>query len=355
MNQLKLYRLPFLLLGVLSLVVGVFSGLGRLGWGVSVSTDFHGPWMVCGFLGVVISLERAVATAKAWAYLSPLFFGLGSLFIFLTGSFYGSLPFMGIGSVVLLVMLILFYMKEPQPHNLVLVLGVAALALSILHFGLDPQRPISKGVADWMLFLMLTIVGERVELSRLVKKPPYADRVLILLLFLAFALNRYPQFLGLVFVFISIWLYKYDLAFRTWKLGGITRFVATCLIGGYFWLTICGVLMAIYGIPSAGPIYDAVLHSMFLGFVFSMIYGHAPMIFPAILGIRIPFMNAFYVHFGLLQVSLLFRVMADLLNHPQLRMWTSMVNAISLLLFFAVTIFSAYSGSRKTLSIKNRT
>jgi len=38
--------------------------------------------------------------------------------------------------------------------------------------------------------------------------------------------------------------------------------------------------------------YDAFLHAVLLGFVFAMIFGHAPIIFPAVLGIRIPFAAA---------------------------------------------------------------
>ena len=38
---------------------------------------------------------------------------------------------------------------------------------------------------------------------------------------------------------------------------------------------------------SAGPRYDAMLHSIFLGFVFSMIFAHAPIILPTITGLAI--------------------------------------------------------------------
>lgn len=41
-----------------------------------------------------------------------------------------------------------------------------------------------------------------------------------------------------------------------------------------------GALALMAGQQVAGPLYDAMLHTFFLGFVFGMIFGHAPIIFP---------------------------------------------------------------------------
>ena len=70
-----LWRAPLLVLGFAALIVGVGAGLARLAWNVPVgatSASLHGVLMICGFFGVVISLERAVAIGRAWAYLGPL-------------------------------------------------------------------------------------------------------------------------------------------------------------------------------------------------------------------------------------------------------------------------------------------
>ena len=60
-----LARLPLLILAFLALFVGAGAGLARLGWSVpdvaATASSLHGPLMICGFFGVVISLERAVA------------------------------------------------------------------------------------------------------------------------------------------------------------------------------------------------------------------------------------------------------------------------------------------------------
>lgn len=58
-------RFPLMALGMLALLAGVWAGLLRLGWGLPLLRHTlptaHGPLMVPGFLGTLISLERAVA------------------------------------------------------------------------------------------------------------------------------------------------------------------------------------------------------------------------------------------------------------------------------------------------------
>src|SRR5574337_2152278 len=68
-------RFPLLALGIASLFCGVWAGLLRFGWGVPSGRanliELHGPLMVFGFLGTVVSLERAVALRRPWGYLAP--------------------------------------------------------------------------------------------------------------------------------------------------------------------------------------------------------------------------------------------------------------------------------------------
>lgn len=78
-------RLPIMMLGVLSLLAGLWGGLIRLGLHVptlspSTSLD-HGPLMAFGFLGTVIALERAVALGRRWGYAAPGAAGLGGLLL----------------------------------------------------------------------------------------------------------------------------------------------------------------------------------------------------------------------------------------------------------------------------------
>ncbi|MBF6612481.1 MAG: hypothetical protein IVW55_05070 [Chloroflexi bacterium] len=82
---------------------------------------------------------------------------------------------------------------------------------------------------------------------------------------------------------------------------GVTRFIAASLLAGYAWLMLAGALGLLFGGVAAGPRYDALLHSIFLGFAFSMIFPHAPVILPAVTGLALPFRSAFYPHVALPQ------------------------------------------------------
>ena len=89
-----------------------------------------------------------------------------------------------------------------------------------------------------------------------------------------------------------------------------------------------------------GPIYDAALHSVFVGFVIAMIFGHAPIIFPAILGIPISFSPLFYVHLALLHLSMIVRVAGDLALNTPIRKWGGLLNEVAILLFMILSIQS---------------
>ena len=57
--------------------------------------------------------------------------------------------------------------------------------------------------------------------------------------------------------------------------------------------------------------YDAALHAVFVGFVFSMVFGHAPVILPAVLRVRFPYHPVLYVPLVVLHASLAVRVLVS--------------------------------------------
>ena len=76
-----------MLMGMGCLVAGVWGGLVRLPLNLLLPGDnanwlsFHGPLMVCGFLGTVIGLERAVGLRGWLTYAAPLLTGIGALLV----------------------------------------------------------------------------------------------------------------------------------------------------------------------------------------------------------------------------------------------------------------------------------
>ncbi|HEY4721670.1 MAG TPA: hypothetical protein VII92_07485, partial [Anaerolineae bacterium] len=124
---------------------------------------------------------------------------------------------------------------------------------------------------------------------------------------------------------------------------GLTRYIAACLLPGYAWLVIGGSLwIAFGGLSTAGFIYDALLHSILLGFVFSMIYGHAPIIIPSVMPIDLTYRPAFYFHLVLLQASLLVRIIADLAASQPVRQWAGLFNVLAVLIFMGLMLRSAH-------------
>lgn len=144
---------------------------------------------------------------------------------------------------------------------------------------------------------------------------------------------------------LGAWLLRYDIARRTIHRQGVTRFIAACLLPGYGWLVVGGLFwLAFGGGYPAGPIYDAMLHTIFLGFVISMIFGHAPVIIPALMGVPIRYSPVFYIHLGLLHASLAVRIVSDLLGWQSAREWGGMLNEVAILLFLLVTVYAAREG-----------
>lgn len=352
--KLQLRFLPFIFLAILALLFALWAGLLRLGWALPTFDHLataHGPLMVCGFLGVLIPLERAVAIRQKWMFGVPLIAGAGWVTLFFAPGLGAVLLTLGsLGAVAILGVMV---KREPHIHTIIMALGALAWLVGNLlwMFGL----PIFQVVFWWMAFLVLTIGGERLELSRVLRPTPNAIRIFSLLaaallagaILAIFELNLGSRLGSFALLGLSLWFLRYDLARRNLRHPNpLTRYIAICLFGGFLWLGISGGLFLYLGVLYAGPFYDAALHAVFVGFVIAMIFGHAPIIFPAILGAQVKFYPAFYAHLGLLHLSLILRLVGDLALQMTLRQWGGLLNEIAILLFLGLTVFSIVKGSQ---------
>jgi len=351
--KLNTRYVPFLLLAILALIIALWSGLVKLGWRLPILTPSltlaHGPLMISGFLGTLIMLERAVALKQKWMYIPPLLAGMGGLLTFLIRT-----PPLGpilitLASLGGVAILIEITRRETALHTVTMLLGMISWFTGNLLWLFGWQ--IFQIIFFWQAFLILTITGERLELSR-VLRPSRQQLFLfgtIILIFLigtiasVFNLQLGTRTIGISLIFTALWSVRNDIAWRNLKHKlPLTRYIAWCLTLGFVWLGVGGILSLVFGAQFAGPRYDAILHAVFLGFVISMIFGHAPIIFPAILGIPINFQPAFYVQLILLHVSLALRVFADYTNLHPLRMWGGLLNEIAILLFMGMTVYSVH-------------
>ncbi|MBK7859765.1 MAG: hypothetical protein IPJ65_14315 [Archangiaceae bacterium] len=338
-------RLPLLGLGAVGLWWGIWLGLSRMG-AVPASAPRavadHGPLMVSGFLGTVIALERAVASGRAWAYLGPLACA-ASIVLELSGNSAASAWAQLGGSAVVVAVLIGVLAREAALHHAALV--AAATCWLGGNAVLAAGRPVFQAVPFWLAFLVGTICAERLELTRLLPRTK-GVRAAFVVAGAALAVGAAGsladrdaglRLLGAGQLAFAAWLWRYDLALRTVREAGQTRFIAVCLLSGYVWLGIGGALALVFGHPVAGPAYDALLHATLVGFVFSMIFGHALVIVPALLGVRVGFSRRFYVHLALLHVSLALRLAGDLGSAGPLRAAGGWLNALAIAVFMLST------------------
>jgi len=91
----------------------------------------------------------------------------------------------------------------------------------------------------------------------------------------------------------------------------------------------------------AGPRYDFMLHAVFVGFVFGMIFAHAPIIVPSILPIQIRFHPVLYGPAIFLHLALLLRVLGDIGAWQPVRAWGGLLNAVAILWFMGQMVYLA--------------
>ncbi|HEY5789279.1 MAG TPA: hypothetical protein VIX81_01570 [Gammaproteobacteria bacterium] len=348
------WRLPLLLLAVLALAGGVRAGLARLGWEpayrFAALTVHHGPLLVGGFLGSVIGLERAVALGRRWGYLAPLLAGAGALALPL-----GFTPLLAAlahagAAALLCAMSLRFWQLQPNLANATVVAGaVAWLGGNLAWLG---GQPLADVAPWWLAFLVLTVAGERLELSRYLPVGVAARRLFAVLLLLlpGGVLLRHGWPAGDLLAAASLlaaiaWLVRHDIARFSVRRPGLPRFAALAIFNGYAWAALAALAwLAGGGLVPGSLAFDVALHGVFLGFVLSMVFAHAPIVLPAVAGVALPFHVGFYLPLLLLDLSLLLRFAGAAVGLPALRAAGGVGHALALLLFRACVAWALRSG-----------
>lgn len=349
--------LALLAFGGLALLAGLTGSLVLLGFrlpsAITHLAAAHGLLMTLGFLGTMIALERAVALGSPFAFLAPMAAGAGAILLVLDVARPVAGMLLLLGGVGLVAIYVAFDRIQAALHTR--VQGIAALAWPVAALLWLLGRPVSQVVPWLAAFLVLTIAGERLELARLGRLTAAARRSFVLVgavlaagILLSLALpDTGVRLAGIGLVGLAAWLVRHDVARRTVRGTGVTRFIAICLLLGYAWLAAGGIGWVAFGAVSGGPSYDAALHTIFLGFVISMVFGHAPVIVPAVLRAPLPYHPAFYLHLALLHAGLLVRVGGgDLAGVPALRQAGGVMNVVALLAFVLASAVAVARGLR---------
>lgn len=350
-----LARRGLLLVVAAAAVTAVLAGLARLGvligWGPTYLFD-HGPLFVVGVFGTVIALERAVALGHAAGLIAP---GLGAVaaIAMLAGLTWA--PWVTTASAVALVGLnAAIVRRQAAAFTWLMLVGSVVLVLGDVRWARG--QPVFEVVPAWIGFFVLTIVAERLELSRLAPTPRWAEVGLVVVAVgltlaataatLDLAMPLALRVTGVTMAVLASWQLRFDLARRTVRRPGLPRFAALGVLLGAGWLLVSGVLLSSAALPPAGPRHDAALHAVFVGYVLSMVFAHAPIILPAVARVALVFTRLLYLPLALLHLGLLARLVGDLAGDFELRRAGAIANALALAAFALVALVAGWRRPR---------
>ncbi len=336
--MIKVSRIPFILLALLCLITGLWTGLSRIGWDLFLlpATAHHGAIMVGGFLGTLISIEKIIPLKKKVLFLIPSSSGL-SVFFFILNQPWWSIILLILASASLV---LVFYAYLIRERSLIYALMLAgALSWLIGNILLLTRNFYPLAFPWWMGFILFVITSERLELMRFLPVSALKKKVFVGFL-IAFVIGVVISFhgigniiSGLALVAISVWLMRNDLIGITLKKNGLPQFVAVSLLCGYMALLLAGILFVT--LSSQLLAYDAIVHTFFLGFVFSMIFAHGPIILPGVLGSSAkPFHKILYLWLFFLQSSWLIRIFADVYMATSWRKMSGFISALAIVAYF---------------------
>ena len=378
--RLPVSRLSFLLLAGVALPAGLDASLVRLGAIAPVTSTslgtVHGLLMIYGFLGTAICLERAVALQsdgrRPWAYAAPLLTGAGGISTviislnegartalvnlpiprYLAAHLTGFTPermmpgfLITLGMALLTAIYCYVWSRRQATHAVLIQLMGAIVGLGgILLWwrGLETAR----AVPWWLAFLIVTIIGERVELARLAFASGSTERRITAecaALMMGLTVALYSPTIGYPMIGLSLGALMADTAWHdvargTVRMRGLPRLAAVCMLSGYGWVLVPSLMWIIAPPAFDGYGYDAGIHAITIGFVVSMLLAHAPVIIPAVARREVPYHPAMWIPFAFLQISLALRLLAGAREAAYPWRLGGTLGVVGVLLFVATTL-----------------
>ncbi len=338
-SRQPLLRAIILAMAALALILGLYGGLGRLGFPVAAQLALlHGPLLICGLFGTLIGLERAVAMGGGWIFAAPLASGLGSLALLVGLPTQIVAAAYALSAAVLATGCFLITLRQPALFTGALIFGALAWLVGNLLWMTGSSIP--DVVGWWLAFLVVTVAAERLELSRLL--PPMRDSEAHFLFSLGLTLAGAQNGLmtengailfGLALLCLTAWLVRHDIARFGIRQSGQVRFMAACMLAAYVWLAAAAAALLLAAPTRTAFGYDIALHAILIGFVLSMVFGHALIILPAVLGLRVAYTPRLYLALGLLHLSVVLRFGSGLADWGAGRLVSGVLTLASLLLF----------------------
>jgi len=346
-------RIILLAFGAIALIAGLYGALWRLGWAPPLGSslaEMHGPLMICGVFGTLIGLERAVALDRQWAYAAPIFSGAGTLVLvggappeYGAGAYTAAAAALAGGSLLITV-------RRPAVFTGTLLFGALSWLTGNILWLMGQSVPDVTGW--WLAFLVLTIAGERLELSS-TRPQRRGSKALFLPALGLLTIGSYNGLLsqkgtilfGIALLATALWLLRHDIARLNIRRAGQARFMAVCILAGYSWMAVAGLVLIVSS-PGKGYGYDVALHAVLIGFLLSMVFGHALVILPAVARIRVHYTPLLYAPLLLLHGSVGLRVIGGLIEWDAGRKGSGLLTLMALAAF-VVSLLSARAGRRR--------
>ena len=360
-------------LAVLFMLLGMVIGVVRLLFFGGVTSQpflpnllpYHGEIMVFGFLAVLIVVERYIGALpfklkRSMHYMPPLV-ALGAV-LKIAGLLWSLQAVNIVGSVVLAMGLTVYvyllwavgrYSAQPLPMRFMMLGGLLLLITALV----TVDRPAVGNLSLTLLMLsfpVFTILGERIELSRFLAPAVHARArwglglaVLasaLLLLDLKFPAAVPDSAFALWALLVAALVVPLFWAERPLMSGelsvGLSRYLGRHLVVAYLWLMLGLALIVVLAVAGQDrPLFDASTHSIAVGFVFTMIMAHAPVIAPALLGRGVVVARLSYYPLVLLTLGNLLRVGGYGLEEAGLRVG-AVVGVSGLAVLLAIMVFA---------------
>ncbi len=331
-----LVRKIILFFSIFSLVIGLIIGVTRSGtFNILQNLSlYHFLIMIGSFLGTLITLERAITLQNKLFHFLPLVNGISIVF-FLAEKPEIAILFLVFGGIILIFLFLSFlFAHNDLVHWLFLLSGITyAIGMFIFYM----YQNLILSVKFLELFLLITIVAERLELSKFTGISTLKKTLLLCLLVISiFSVPFNDILFGASICLISLWLLQNDIARVNIRKIEPFRFRGFSLLVGYIWLLVHGLTFVVPYFYS----YDMQVHSFFLGFVMNMIFAHYSIILPAVLMIK--FKENYFLHYSILisfQLVLILRFVSSIFwsaGFPH----STLLNAIIVLLFFVLNLLN---------------
>ncbi|MCT6919394.1 MAG: nitrite reductase, partial [Bifidobacteriales bacterium] len=341
--------------------------------------DLHGGLMVYGFLGAAIGLERAVAyrsggsSKPTWGFLAPALGLLGSLLCLLTliissratapawarVELFGGIPWT-LSMLILTAMYLAIWRRQPSAEVLIQVLGslVGLVGAGAWVAGLDA----AVLAPTWLFFLVLTIVGERVELARAVFSDIRLESGILGLSLLtvlmlpvqAMAPSVGYPLLGLSLGLLLLVMASHDVAKGTFRHGGLPGFMGTCMLSAYAWGLLAAFIWMVAPLDSSTYWGDMALHALAVGFIMTMVIAHVCMIVPSVIRRPLPFHPLLWGAWALMQVGLLIRLLGAIRVYTPLWKAGNLLNVLGILSMMLTVVYLAARGKQVLASKRYR-